>query len=116
MGALGIVFSGAGGVLLVIAIGSGRKEQWLQEFGQVITTEFHSAQLRTSVRVNGQSPFQILSQWEDPATGEVHIFKSKNIWINPEEFIPGDGIRVRIDPNNPKRYLMDTSFLPERAT
>jgi hypothetical protein len=43
----------------------------------------------------------------------MFTFKSKAIWFNPEKYIQNRDIRVRIDPNNPRKYVMDTSFLPE---
>jgi len=114
-GAIGFVIIDAGITILVISALSSRKEKWLRESGKAITTEFQGVEVNTSVRVNNRHPYQIVSQWLDPATNEVYVFKSKNIWFNPEEFIQSNEIRVLMDPNNPKKYLMDTSFLPESA-
>ncbi|NOZ20551.1 MAG: DUF3592 domain-containing protein [Planctomycetes bacterium] len=114
-GALGAAFAVAAVIMLTASILSGRTERWLLDFGQPTMTEFQRVEVNTSVRMNGRSPYRIISQWENPATGEVHVFYSKNIWFNPEQYITGSEVRVLIDPNNPKTYLMDTSFLPERA-
>ncbi len=114
-GVIGFVIIDAGITVLVISALSSRKEKWLRESGKTIATELQAVEVNTSVRVNNRHPYQIVSQWLDPATNEVHVFKSKNIWFNPEEFIQSNEIRVLIDPNNPKKYLMDTSFLPESA-
>jgi len=114
-GAIGFVIIDAGITILVISAISSRKEKWLRESGKAIATELQAVELNTSVRVNNRHPYQIVSQWLDPATNKVYVFKSKNIWFNPEEFIQSSEIRVLIDPNNPKKYFMDTSFLPESA-
>jgi len=113
---LAIVFGGAGAIMLAVAIRSAWREQWLQDFGRLITTQFQSVETNTAVRVNGKHPYVILSTWEDPATGRSHTFKSRSLWADPGPHIHSDTIDVRIDPNNPSRYRMDTSFLPDDAT
>jgi hypothetical protein len=52
-------------------------------------------------------------QWLDPATNQMHIFHSANIWFDPTNFIPGKTLEVLLDANNPHRYLVETSFLPK---
>jgi len=44
---------------------------------------------------------------------KVYLFKSADIWFNPEPYLSGTDIPVRLDPNNPQRYFVDTSSLPE---
>jgi hypothetical protein len=112
---MGTVFGGIGGVMAAIWIRSIRKDRWLQQHGQTILTEFQSVELNTSVSVNGRNPYRIVSQWLDPMTNKVYLFQSKDLLFNPEKFIQKKEIPVLIDPNNPKKFLMDTSFLPEAA-
>ncbi len=112
---LGVVFSGIGGTMLGLIMGSNRREKWLLENGQFIFTEYDSIQLDTSLRINGQNPYRILSQWLNPQNNTVYVFKSKPILFNPEKYIPGKTIQVHIKPDNPKHYVMDTSFLPHTA-
>ena len=57
----------------------------------------------------------IVSQWQNPATSKLHIFESDNIWFDPTDFIKTDKIKVWIDRKNPKKYMVDLSFLPEVA-
>ncbi len=66
--------------------------------------------------MNGQSPFRIVTQWQDPATATIHLFRSDNLWFDPTDHIPGESINVYIRPDNPKRYWVDTSFLPKMAS
>ena len=114
-GILAVMLSIAGVIMVTASVMAGRTERWLRDFGEPIMTELQGVELNTSVRMNGQSPYRIVSQWDDPATGETHVFYSKNIWFDPEPYITGNEIRVLIDPNNPSRYLTDISFLPEQA-
>jgi len=73
-------------------------------------------QRNTSYSVNGQHPWRIIVQWQNPATGKLHLFRSDNLWFDPSRFVAQQKqIRVLIDPQKPKRYSMDVSFLPELA-
>ncbi len=99
--------------MTVIWLRSIRKDKWLLHYGQIIMTEFQSVELNKSVKMRGRSPYRIISQWLDPMRNKVYVFKSKDIWFNPDEFMHSKEIQVWIDPNNPKKYLMDTSFLPD---
>ena len=67
----------------------------------------------TSVEINGKNPWRITSQWLDPNSNTMRIFHSENLWFDPTRFVKRKQVTVLLDPNNPKRYHMDTSFLPE---
>ena len=101
---------GFGLVFLLKPVRNKRKAEQLLEVGMRIDTKFFNVELNQTIRVNGKSPYIIQSIWQDPSTGERHIFRSENIWYNPERFVP-DRITVRIDPENKRNYVMDTSFL-----
>ena len=66
-----------------------------------------------SITVNGRHPLRIVSQWYDPATHQVHLFYSRNLWFDPSEFVDMNVITVYVDPSNLSNYYMDTSFLPK---
>ena len=112
-GGMGLVFVTVGGIMTGIAMRYAGMLRWLEDFGSDIATEFQSVSLDRSVAVNHRHPYRIYSQWHDPAQNKVLTFKSKALWFNPEKYIQGKDIRVRIDPNNPRKYVMDTSFLPD---
>jgi len=78
-------------------------------------TAYKGVELNESLRVNGRSPFQIITQSLDPASDTVRIFESENIWFDPSEYIESETIDVFIDPNDPEKYVMDISFLPKLA-
>ncbi len=113
---IGAVFGMVGVPMTLSSVFSARKIKWLRENGQVIMTEYQSVIVNQSERSGGQHPYQIVSQWLDPTTGKVYVFRSRNLYFNPEKYIQTSQIPVRIDPQNPKRYWMDTSFLPEGAS
>lgn len=89
-----------------------KKTKYLLDNGKRIVTKFENVQLNSDIKVNNRNPFLICSRWLNPNTNELHIFKSEDIWFDPTEFIKTEEIKVIIDPNDPKKYLMDTSFLP----
>lgn len=102
-------------MILVPLIRKGRGAK-LRESGQLVMASFRSVEQNTSLVMNGQSPFRIVTQWQDPATANIHVFRSENLWFDPTEHIPGESIPVYIRPDNPKRYWVDTSFLPKLAS
>jgi hypothetical protein len=112
---MGSVFAGGGTTALVWMRRRRQLGEWLRVNGQRIETTFKCVEWDTSSEVNGAHPYQIVSQWLNPRTNQVHVFKSDNIWYDPAQYVGGRPIGVRIDPNNPKRYAMDTDFLPQLA-
>ena len=117
-----IIVGGLGGIFLLIGGGiflvpklKSRKNEYLKEQGSPIESEFQSVAFNTTVSVNGRNPFQIITQWKNPSTSEIQIFKSDNLWYDPTEHIQNKRIRVFINRNNPKKYYVDLSFLPKIA-
>jgi hypothetical protein len=49
--------------------------------------------------------YVIVAHWMDPGTHQPHTFRSQP--IRRKKFSPGDPIGVRIDPQNPRRYLVE---------
>jgi len=91
------------------------RADWLQRFGRIVSTDLQAVALCRAVRVNGRHPYRIVSRWKRASTGRYYTFESGNIWFDPSPYVEGRSIHVRIDPNNPRRYWMDISFLPDRA-
>ncbi len=112
---IGAVMGAVGVPMLLVFLFSARREKWLRENGQLITTQYQSVVKNTSESSGGQHPYQIVSQWLDPTSNKVYVFKSKNIHFNPEQYLRGKEIPVRIDPRNPYKYWVDISFLPQDA-
>lgn len=116
MGILGGAFFLVGSLMVIVPLirkGRGAK---LRESGQLVTARIQGVEQNTSLVMNGQSPFRIVTQWQDPATAKLHVFRSDNLWFDPTDHIPGESIGVYIRPDNPKRYWVDTSFLPKVAS
>jgi translation initiation factor IF-1 len=118
----GGIFAFVGFVFLAIGLGMGiaqlrdkYSDDWLLINGKQVQAKIISVAPDTSFQVNGQSPFRITAQWENPNTRKVHVFRSDHIWFDPSQYIEGDEVTVLIDPKNPKKYDVDLRFLPELA-
>ena len=114
-GGLGLVFSIIGISLLTAGFLKKSKEKKLRNHGVPIQAEFQRVERNTGITINGRNPFRLIAQWQDPATSKLHVFESANIWFDPTPFISKSQLTVFIDPNNPRRYHLDISFLPELA-
>jgi hypothetical protein len=112
---LGVVFTAVGTAMVVVPIRRRRLEFFLKSNGVPVEATFESVEQNTSMKVNGQSPWRVLAQWLDPATSQVHVFKSDNLWFDPSAYIKDRKINVFIDRADPKKYYVDLSFLPKLA-
>lgn len=88
----------------------------LRVHGTPVLAEYERVAVNPAVSVNGASPYRIFAQWQDPATSQVHVFHSEDIWYDPKKFIKRKQLTVYVDPRNLKRYFVDISFLPPVAT
>ncbi|MEN2402185.1 DUF3592 domain-containing protein [Flavobacterium sp. MC2016-06] len=114
-GIFGLVFFLVGFSIILFGYLKKKKAKYLLETGKRISTKFKSVEINYALEVNNRNPFQIISQWIDPTTNQLYIFESDSIWFDPTDFIKTEEIAVMIDPENPKKYHMDISFLPERG-
>ncbi len=107
----GVFFLVGSGMILVPRLKENR-DQYLREQGVPIKTEFQRVVKDESLEVNGRNPYRILTQWQNPSTSEIHVFKSNNLWYDPTSHIKSRQITVFIERDNPKKYVVDLSFLP----
>jgi len=85
-----------------------RLHQWLQQSGHEVQAKF------TGIKetYNKGRYYTVQCEWTDPYTNTLYTFESESSSKDPSGLIgPSATIRVLIDPNNPKRYWMDTAFL-----
>jgi len=114
-GAMGLVFALAGGGMIVIPRRNAARRQQIRRHGMPVQTQFQSVEKNTGLQVNGRNPWRITSQWQNPSTGEVHVFHSENLWYDPTPYVQAKEITVYLDRKNQKDYAMDVSFLPKMA-
>jgi hypothetical protein len=113
LGGLGAVFSLIGGGLIYGGLHTRQVNKWLAVNGMRVQAKFENVIHDTSLKINGRSPWRLICQWQHPVTQKVYVFKSANIWFDPASFVKRDTLDVLVDMDNPKRYQVDISFLPE---
>lgn len=112
VGIIGLAFGIVSFVMIYFSVKKKRLKCFLDRNGQKIQARYIGVYIDTSVSVNGNNPYVIEAEWQNPATQQIHNFKSENLWFNPVGYIKTDAISVLIDIKNPKNYWVDTSFLP----
>lgn len=115
VGGLGVLFTAIGIGMFVVPMRRKRMQADLKTHGVPVEARFESVEQNTSMQVNGRSPWRVLAQWLDPATSQVHVFKSDNLWFDPSAYIKDRKINVFMDRADPKKYYVDLSFLPKLA-
>ncbi len=103
---IGIIFLFVVLVLSLLNNLEGKKKKYLLESGRVIYAHVDSIDLNSFVEVNRKHPFVIKCSYTDPATGEIHSFKSENYFGDLSYFVDKD-VRVFIDGNDYSYYVMD---------
>ena len=58
---------------------------------------------------------RIAAQWQHPSTSKVYVFHSENIWFDPTPYVKGQTIGALVNFSEPREYLLDTGFLPEKG-
>ena len=113
---IGMIFVIMGVSGIVIKIKNDIKEKSLKENGELIYAEYVETVLNTLYEVNGRHPYNIICEWNNPLDGKKYVFKSRNIWKDPESIIEERNIKqfqVYINRENMKKYAIDIDVLTE---
>lgn len=112
----GFVCFGIGSIfasLLVFAVVSEVRAKTNRDFVEksyeVVNTELNY------VEALSDDLFYVHTKWVDPDGGAEYFFKSRYLAYNPERFLKGKSIPVKISTTNYKRYVVDLSMLPKKA-
>ncbi len=60
-----------------------------------------------NVIINGENPYVVVAEYEDPATGEKHVFRSRDMKNHPRETV-GNCVKVYLKPGKYQKYFMET--------
>ncbi|HZP67461.1 MAG TPA: DUF3592 domain-containing protein [Rudaea sp.] len=115
LGGLGLVFALIGGGVVGAQIRRRKVRSWLAQNGMRVQARFEGVALDTSYAVNGRNPWRINCQWQHPVTQKVYIFRSDPIWFDPAPYVKRDALDVTVNADDPRQYLVDTSFLPQNG-
>lgn len=115
LGSFGLIFLLGSLVFTLPELFASRRRAWLKRSGQSVLARVLEVQRNPLSTLNGVPAWHLICQWQNPASGAVHLFHSEDLWFDPQPFLRGTTLSVLIDPKNPRRYSVDTSFLPQLA-
>jgi hypothetical protein len=82
--------------------------------GKKIAAEFVEVGRNEKYRMGDNNPWVIRCRWTDGLNNQEYDFVSKDYTIDPAPYLNGRyHVDVFIDPSDPRRYYMDTSFMPK---
>ncbi len=82
--------------------------------GKKIAAEFVEVVRNEKYRMGENNPWVIKCKWTDDASNREYHFVSKDYIIDPAPYLKQRyHLEVFIDPSDPGRYYMDTSFMPK---
>ncbi len=115
-GGTGAFFGSIGGGILLGSMIRRRRRDRLRRDGDRVEATLLRVEVNAAFSFNGRHPWRLVAQWLNPATDEVHVFHSENLWFDPTEFTRDRRtVSVFLDRTHPRRYLVDVSFLPKLA-
>ncbi len=110
LGVLGTVFTAIPVGILLTQAQIRKRDAWLKQNGQRISVQFdHVDQIAAS----GTTSYRIVALGKNPFTNESQAFHSEYLKYDPTAHAANRAIDVLIDPKDPRRYWLDTGFLPE---
>ncbi len=96
LGALGAIFFAIGAGIILFAVYQARKAADLMKNGKRCLTTVQRVELNEHLRVNGKNPYQVLTQWQNPATGQTRIFQQQQRLVRSfrvSQWPQRDGVR-----------------------
>lgn len=111
---IGFVFSATGGIGLYVIFSKRKTNAQLKANGTRISADYVETIVNESVHVQYRHPYNIICEWNNPADGKKYIFRSGNIWFNPENMIKENCLNkfdVYYDEKNIKKYVVDIDCL-----
>lgn len=113
---IGLIFVIIGVTGILVKIKRKMLEKRLKENGEIIYADYVETVINTTYSVNGIHPYNIICEWNNPMDNKKYIFKSKNIWLNPESIILEKNIKqfpIYLYKNSKKKYVIDIDNLTE---
>jgi hypothetical protein len=112
---IGTAFSAVGLGSSLLRWRHGRTAASLRTRGTALVAELKDVLVDTGTSVDGRHPYQILVEWREPKSGQAYLFRSDNLWYNPEKFLTTKTFTVYVRPGDMTTYHVDLSALPKLA-
>lgn len=97
-------------ILIVVMVSRNKRFSRIYEEGKRITAEVTGGRINRNYSVNNRHPWRMECRYEDTFSGEEHVFKSGNVWFDPNQYI-GRPISVYILDGNFSNYYIDVDSL-----
>ena len=97
-------------ILIVVMVSRNKRFSRIYEEGKRITAEVTGGRINRNYSVNNRHPWRLECRYEDTFTGEEHVFKSGNVWFDPNQYL-GRPISVYILDGNFSNYYIDVDSL-----
>jgi len=112
---MGIIFVAVGGISFISGIRKNMQEKQLLKEGIVIHAIVDRIEYNTGYSVNGQHPFVIYCSYKDDYKDVKYLFKSDNLWTDPQHVFPvGSYIDVLVNGNDYSKYHVKAETVIEQ--
>lgn len=105
-GILGVIFLLVGGICLTVEIKKRIRTTRMLNAGRYVTAEITDINICYSIGVNHRHPYVVVCSYQD-MEGNVHLFKSRYLFFNPEPALKDRFVRVYVDEGNFDCYYVD---------
>ena len=113
-GGIGAVFLFLGLAFLFVDLRRRARMRRAYESGNYVMAKITDVKVNTSVNGTHGSPYVLECQYKDPDTGVVHIWYSRNLYMNVKELLASDEVPVYVDRTDYRIAFVDVdAILPE---
>ena len=105
-GGIGLLFFVLGLIFLIVVAGKKARSDKLLNAGNYVMAQIMEVSLNYNVTVNRRHPYIVRCRYQD-MYGNVHIFKSRDLFFNPTDLLKDRMVKVYVDGENYKHYYVD---------
>lgn len=109
---IGVVFMSIGVVFLSILLAKRNKKKKLMQTGKRVYAEVTGGVVNYAYTVNGRHPYKLECCYTEEITGIKYLYRSGNIWIDPQLFV-GQQVAVWVNPADLSKYYVDVDSLQQ---
>lgn len=106
-GGIGLIFLIVVGILLLAGRSRRRRAERLLTYGTEVSARISEVQRNPNLRINGRNPYVLICAWKDPDDDKTYLFRSENLWFNPEPILQDRSITalpVFLDIHDKRKY------------
>ena len=105
-GGIGLLFFVLGVIFLIVELKKKLRNDKLLNAGNYVMAQIMEVSLNYNVTVNRRHPYIVRCRYED-MYGNVHIFKSRDLFFDPTDLLKVRLVKVYVDGENYKHYYVD---------